>query len=76
VCVVSFLNVPAISEHDLNPELELANAGIVEKVVLLYGIEKSGGVGSNGLLFVSWQYLAISNHTFVDTYRMAMHLPD
>ena len=51
-CVVSFPNVLAISQHDLNPGLELASLGIIEEVAPLYEIEKSCG-GVDGLLFVS-----------------------
>jgi len=43
VCVISFPNVPTISQHDLNPGLELANPGIIEKVAPLCGIEESCG---------------------------------
>jgi hypothetical protein len=38
-------NVPVISQHDLNPGLELANPGIIEKV--------AGSVGETGTLFSS-----------------------
>jgi hypothetical protein len=41
VCIVSFLNIPTISQHDLNPGLELANPGIITKFAPLYGIEES-----------------------------------
>ena len=42
---IPFLNISAISQHDRNPELELANPGIIEKVTPLCGIKKScGGV--------------------------------
>ena len=34
-------NVPAINQHDLNPGLELANPGIIEKVALLCEIAES-----------------------------------
>ena len=43
--VLPFPNVPAISQHNLNPGLELATPGIIEKVTPLCGIKEScGGV--------------------------------
>ena len=49
-CVISFPNVPPISQYGLNPELELASLGIIEKVAPLCGIEEScGGI----ILFMS-----------------------
>jgi hypothetical protein len=36
VCVISFPNVSAISQHDLDPGLKLANSGIIEKVEPLW----------------------------------------
>jgi hypothetical protein len=38
VCIISFPNVPVISQHDLNSGLELANPGM-----LCVGIKESSG---------------------------------
>jgi hypothetical protein len=32
VCVISFPNVPAINQYDLNPGLELVNPGIIDEL--------------------------------------------
>jgi hypothetical protein len=42
-CVISFPNVPLISQYGLNPGLKLANLGIIEKVARLCRIEESCG---------------------------------
>lgn len=38
--VIPFLNISAISQHDFNPGLELANPGIIEKSRLCVGLRK------------------------------------
>ena len=45
MCVALFPNAPVISEHGLNPGLEVVTPGIIEKVAPLCGIEENcGGV--------------------------------
>jgi hypothetical protein len=52
VGVISFLNISAISQHDLNPGLELANPGIIEKAASLRKIKESCG-GVDLMAFIS-----------------------
>jgi hypothetical protein len=52
MCVISLLNIPIISQHNLNLGLELTNPGIIEKVASLYRIKESyGGVDLMALVY-------------------------
>jgi hypothetical protein len=39
--VIPFLNISAISQHDFNPGLELANSGIIESHAFVVGLRKT-----------------------------------
>jgi hypothetical protein len=58
MCVVSFPSLPAISQHNLNPGLKLANLGIIEKVASLCRIKEScSGVDLVALVCQLWRKL-------------------